>query len=196
MKTWSPEKIRQVLQQYGKAGLTPNTYAYLVNKVGEQKTKSPYIHEQASTETELPALQFQAASLGISNAYGITSEEELQRLIQFKQDAIDKEAAKQQVSRQQQAQYEDIWARKNYKAMTGKDWHAGIDLSNYTMSAIRKLQKEIGTTVDGKWGVKSQQAYDIYQKNKTLNLSHQLLLLHKMRLRLLIHHNKQIIGNQ
>lgn len=166
MKTWSPEKMRQVLQQYGKAGLTSNTYAYLVNKVGEQKTKSPYIHEQASTETELPALQFQAASLGISNAYGITSEQELQRLIQSKQDVIDKEAAKQQVSRQQQAQYEDIWARKNYKAMTGKDWHAGIDLSNYTMSAIRKLQKEIGTTVDGKWGVESQQAYDIYQQKQ------------------------------
>jgi hypothetical protein len=30
------------------------------------------------------------------------------------------------------------------------------------MSAIRKLQQEIGTTVDGKWGAKSQQAYDLY----------------------------------
>ena len=168
MQTWSPEKMQQILQQYGKEGLTPNTYAYLTKKVGQQKpTVNPTsLYQDAVTKTNLPALQFKALSLGVQNAYSITSEEELQKAIQSKQDDIDKAAAKRQVSRQQQMQYEDMWARKNYKAITGQDWHAGIDLSNYTMSAIRELQKEIGATVDGKWGVKSQQAYDLYQKKQ------------------------------
>lgn len=169
MQTWSPEKMRQILQQYGKQGLTPNTYAYLTKRVGQPKTTTTNptsLYQNAFTKTNLPELQFKAASLGIQNAYSITSEQELQKAIQSKQDVIERAADKRQVSRQQQAQYEDMWARKNYKAITGQDWHAGIDLSNYTMSAIRKLQQEIGTTVDGKWGTKSQQAYDLYQKKQ------------------------------
>lgn len=166
MQTWSPEKMRQILQQYGKEGLTPNTYAYLTKKVGQQKTSPTYLYQNDSIKPDLSKLQFKAASLGIQNAYGITSEQELQKAIQSKQDEIDRAAAKQQVSRQQQAQYEDMWARKNYKAITGQDWHAGIDLSNYTMDAIRKLQAEIGVNDDGKWGANSQKAYDLYQKKQ------------------------------
>lgn len=165
MQAWSPEKIKQVLKQYGKEGLSKATYAYLTKRIGKEVDPT-YLYQNDFTNSNLTELQFKAASLGIQNAYGITSEQELQKAIQSKQDAMDKEAAKLQVNKQQQAQYEDIWARKNYKAITGQDWHAGIDLSDYTMSAIRKLQKEIGTTVDGKWGDKSQQAYDAYKQKQ------------------------------
>lgn len=127
-----------------------------------------YIAQEAIAVAKAPdaGLMFNATSIGVPNAYNMSTNAELETAIdtQEKKNEIARQANAEQQNKQQA--YEDLWARRNYKAITGEDWHAGIDLSNYTMDAIRKLQEEIGTTVDGKWGVKSQQAYDLHQKKQ------------------------------
>lgn len=41
METWSPEKMKQILTQYGKQGLTENTYNWLNSRVQRQKSLDP-----------------------------------------------------------------------------------------------------------------------------------------------------------
>ena len=49
MQAWSPEKMKQILKQYGKEGLSDATYAYLVKRVGEPQI----VTTQSSTMPQL-----------------------------------------------------------------------------------------------------------------------------------------------
>lgn len=174
MQTWSPEKINKILQQYGKDGLTQNTYNYLIKRATKQNKPTSLVQtaiQQTKDLTNQPnaGLMFQATSIGVPNAYGMTSNEQLQDAISKQETINNREATAYSQRQMQQSQLEDLWAKRNYKARTGKDWHAGIDLSDYTMEAIRKLQQQLGVKDDGKWGVNSQKAYDNYLKKQNTN---------------------------
>jgi hypothetical protein len=108
---------------------------------------------------------FNATSIGVPNAYGKSTNTELETAIDTQEKK--NERARQVNSEQQKKQqaYEDLWARRNYKAITGEDWHAGIDLTNYTLEAVAAKQREFGLTgksVDGKWGKNTENAYKEY----------------------------------
>lgn len=173
MQTWSKEKMQNVLKQYGKNGLTENTYKYLIKRVGQSSNPpvSPtYYADKVINAQKSPdaGLMFNATNLGVKGAYTMTSDEQLNQAIEQQEKVNAKNQAAYDAKRKQQAAYEDYWARKNYKAITGQDWRAGIDLSNYTLKAVAAKQQQIGLTgkaVDGKWGSATQKAYDTYIAN-------------------------------
>jgi len=41
METWSPEKMKQVLKEYGKEGLTTSAYNWLTARVGASTSSTP-----------------------------------------------------------------------------------------------------------------------------------------------------------
>ena len=49
MNTWTPEQQKQILEQYGKEGLTPNTYAWLTARVNKASQQS---NTQQSSNTQ------------------------------------------------------------------------------------------------------------------------------------------------
>lgn len=87
---------------------------------------------------------------------------------------------KKQLERKQQKSYDKYaaqrkadaeWAVKNYERLTGKKWNAveNIDLSDYTIDAIKRKQKLWGMTegIDGKVGtntLKAKNKYDAQHK--------------------------------
>jgi hypothetical protein len=79
MQTWDKEKMQNVLKQYGKNGLTENTYSYLIKQVGQPSNKSinpTYYADKAINAEKSPnaGLMFNATNLGVKNAYTMTSD--------------------------------------------------------------------------------------------------------------------------
>lgn len=120
MQTWSPEKINKILQQYGKDGLTQNTYNYLIKRATKQNKPTSLVQtaiQQTKDLTNQPnaGLMFQATSIGVPNAYGMTSNEQLQDAISKQETINNREATAYSQRQMQQSQLED-WAKEYYLA--------------------------------------------------------------------------------
>lgn len=177
MNTWSKEKMRQVLQQYGKQGLTPNTYAWLVARVGEQKPQTKQSTSSKPTPGGKPAtkqlnIQKSTPALthdSITQSSDSTAVRTVAPEVEAKPVVSAAKTAGSTAMQKASASYQQ--AIRNYEAMTGKKY-SRKDVSDqelaqqYSEAAVRKLQMQYGLTgsaVDGKWGSKTANAKRTYE---------------------------------
>lgn len=70
MQTWSPEKMKQVLEQYGKEGLSPATYAYLSKRVNQTNTTKPNNSAIANEDIRLLQQSLGFTGKAVDGLYG------------------------------------------------------------------------------------------------------------------------------
>lgn len=70
MQTWSPEKMKQVLEQYGKEGLSPATYAYLSKRVNQPSTTKSNTNNISNEDIKLLQQSLGFTGKAVDGLYG------------------------------------------------------------------------------------------------------------------------------